>query len=524
VDLPHRRRGREREDDLLLPYWPTPLSNGEFVPAAPTNEELRLARTALERAVDAADRIGMDRRRFLQGAGGMAAVLATLNLAACSGSTRQASRRPSTTRSTKATTTTRGGTYTVPPPEDVPACENALGDHGEFIFDVHTHHVIPDGPWRQELPGIASMIMPLVPASCTEADPFVCLDRQAYVQDLLLASDTTVTVLSDVPNSGDGDAALPFAEKVKTQELVASLSSGGAPRVLVQDIVAPNFGDVNQRLDLMTSRVEGGHVAAFKVYTAWGPGGRGYSLEDPKIGLPVVERALSLGIKVFCGHKGLPIQGFDQTHNDPRDMVAVAKQYPDMDFVVYHSGFERETYEGPYDPNNATRGTNSLLKALDDYGIPRNANVYADLGTAWRETMRKPDQAAHVLGKLLKRVGEERVLWGTDAIWYGSPQPQIMAFRSFQITPAYQEKYGYPALTDEIKRKVLGLNAAKLYGLDPTETRCALDASKITAARYEFQDLVAQGAVDRPWRPRGPVTRRAMLQWLTHPATDFSPF
>ena len=69
----------------------------------------------------------------------------------------------------------------------------------------------------------------------------------------------------------------------------------------------------------------------------------------------------------------------------------------------------------------------------------------------WRQLLTQPDQAAHAVGKILSRVGQKRVMWGTDAIWYGSPQPQIMAMRAFQITPEYQERYGYPALTDEIE-------------------------------------------------------------------------
>jgi hypothetical protein len=81
--------------------------------------------------------------------------------------------------------------------------------------------------------------------------------------------------------------------------------------------------------------------------------------------------------------------------------------------------------------------------------------------------MRNPDQAAHTLGKLLKHVGSKRVLWGTDSIWYGSPQDQIQAFRAFQISREYQDRYGYPALTPEIKADIFGLNAAPVYGIDP---------------------------------------------------------
>jgi len=180
-----------------------------------------------------------------------------------------------------------------------------------------------------------------------------------------------------------------------------------------------------------------------------------------------------------------------------------------MQFVVFHSGFERATHEGPYDPARATRGTNSLLAALDRHGIPPNANVYCELGTTWREVLSSPDQAAHVLGKLLTRVGEDRVLWGTDAIWYGSPQPQIMAMRAFEITPEYQQRFGYPALTPERKRKIFGANAARLFGLDPAAAYCA-PSDPLTAARPAATALHDSGLVD-PWRARGPLTRRQVL-------------
>ena len=165
---------------------------------------------------------------------------------------------------------------------------------------------------------------------------------------------------------------------------------------------------------------------------------------------------------------------FDAAHNGPRDMVAAAKIFPDMQFVIFHAAWDPNYREGPYDPANAAIGINSLLKALDDHGVKPNSNVWVDLGTTWRTVLTDPDQAAHVMGKLLSRVGEDRVLWGTDAIWYGSPQPQIMAFRAFQITAEYQDRFGYPALTPAVKAKVLGLNAANLFGIDAHATRCAL--------------------------------------------------
>ncbi len=498
-----RRRRELDEQNPPLPLVPGEVSNGEFVPRSPTPRDRFIAREVLSRADDISRRTGVSRRGFLQSAGGMALTLGVLN--ACSGGGDDARRA--------GPTTTSGGRFEVPDPHDAPACAAALGGSGELIVDVHTHHVMPDGPWRQAAPAMVEMIRRLVPESCTAPDPLECLDRAHYIHDLFLASDTTVAMLTDVPNSGPGDAPVPYTENLGTTKFAASLAAGSAPRVLPQIVLAPNFGPIEAALDGVSAQFETGRPASFKAYTAWGPGGNGYSLVDPAIGLPVIERIQDLGGRVICAHKGLPLQGFDLSRNGPDDLVAAAKLFPSLQFVVYHSAYERELTEGPYDPARAGRGTSSLVAALDRHGIPPNANVWCELGTTWREVLSHPNEAAHVLGKLLTRVGVDRVLWGTDAIWYGSPQPQIMAFRAFEITPELQAQYGYPALTPDLKRKIFGLNAAALLGLDATATYCGLTQDPLAAARPAAQAL-ADDALVTPWRGRGPLTRREVLSWL----------
>lgn len=512
-----------------LPFKPWELSNGEFVPRPPTEAQLAAGRLALDRAETAAVRRGMDRRRFLQTTGGMAVVLATLNGCSTPGNSTASTTGPPTTRpsttttSTPTTTSEPGGSFTVPEePEDLEACDSILGDHGEFIFDVHTHHVMPDAVWRQNSPRIESMIRNLVPAACAASDRLECLDRIAYVNDMFLASDTTATLLSDVPNSGDADAPLPFDAKLGTAEFARSLTAGGAPRVLVQDVIAPNFGDLGARLELMEATHSSGAVAAFKVYTAWGPNRQGFALDDPTIGIPVIEQARSLGVDIIAAHKGLPLLEFDRRFNGPRDIVSLAKRYPDMRFIVYHAAFDRDVYEGAQN-SNADTGIDSLLSAMDEFGVEANSNLYAELGTTWRETMRDPTQAAHAIGKLLKRVGDRNVLWGTDGIWLGTPQPQIQAFRAFNISQQFQEQYGYPALTDEIKRQVFGLNAASLFRLDPQATRCAMDEEALTASRAEAQEISATER-SSPFAARGPATRREVLKWASGTPRPLTPF
>jgi predicted TIM-barrel fold metal-dependent hydrolase len=485
-----------------LPVVLGPVSNGVFLPAAAGPADIQLAQAVLTRAAAAADRLRVDRRRFLQSAGGMAALLGALNVAGCAGPARRLASGPH-----------RGGRYRVPPPEDLPACEHALRSRGEFIVDVHTHHVMPHLPWRATAPDTLRLVLDMLPPGCAAADPLTCVDRAAYVHDVFLASDTTVALLSDLPSTGESDDPIPFVDAEGTRQLVASLSHGGAARLLLQNVIAPNFGRLQARLDDMTRTVESGQVASFKVYTAWGPGGRGYRLDDPAIGLPVLQHAHDLGVRVICGHKGLPLLNFASTWNQPRDMVAVSRQFPDTQFVVYHAGWLPSHAEGPYDPASPV-GIDSLLKALDDYRVPPDSNVWADLGTTWRTLLTDPTQAAHALGKLLKRLGTNRVLWGTDSVWYGPPQPQIMAFRAFEITPEFQDRFGYPALTNDVKARVLGLNAADLFGLDPHAARCALASDLVEASRPVQRGLAAAGELPAPWAPRGPVSRAQMLRWL----------
>ncbi len=502
-----------------MPVGVTPATNGEYVPDLPTRHDRAVEAAALAHADDAARAVGMDRRHFLQTAGGVAAVLATIDLAACSPSAVHTS--SPVTSTARSTTSRPGGSFTVPPAHDVEACEHALGGDGEFVVDVHTHHVTPDGPWTKNAPETVQLVLGMV-ATCAASNQLECANRAVYLHDLFLASDTTVAMLSDVPNSGPANAPLPFVDQLGTQQLAAQLTHGGAPRILIHNVIAPNFGDLSERLDEMETTARTGKVAAFKVYTAWGPNGHGFSLDDPAIGLPVIQKAHDLGVNVFVAHKGLPLVNFDPSHNGPDDIVAVSRDFPDMQFVVFHGAWDKSHVEGPYDPNSRL-GIDTLLRALDVHGVPPNSNVWVDVATVWREVLRDPTTASHTIGKLLKRVGEQRVLWGTDAIWYGSPQAQLQAFRAFAISAEFQDQFGYPALTGPVKAQVLGLNAAKLFDLDVHATRCALASDPLSDAKTTAAHLRDEGQLPAASKSNGPTTRREMLQWLATPATHWEP-
>ena len=143
-------------------------------------------------------------------------------------------------------------------------------------------------------------------------------------------------------------------------------------------------------------------------------------------------------------------------------------------------------------------------------GVAAGSNVYAELGSTWRAVMGDLDQAAHLLGKLLLAVGDDNILWGTDSIWYGTPQDQIAMFKAFQITPEFQERFGYPELTDERKAKILGRNAARLFGIDRPATatcapaeqstrRAANPLANATLGPVSRRDILTTFVRDHPW-------------------------
>ena len=248
-------------------------------------------------------------------------------------------------------------------------------------------------------------------------------------------------------------------------------------------------------------------ICAWKVYTHAGPG---WFLDDrdpsaPQIGEPFLAHVEALEVPVVAVHKGL---SGEAAFGSPVDIGPAAARQPALSFLVYHSGYETSYQEGPFAADG--RGVDRLITSVQQSGIGPGGNVYAELGSTWRSVMGDPDQAAHLIGKLLVAFGSDNVLWGTDSIWYGSPQDQIAAFRAFQITPEFQERFGYPALTDDVKARILGMNAARVFGITSTITeRCtpeeqaALRAGDVTAnatlGPVSRRDVISTFVREHPW-------------------------
>ena len=474
-------------EDEELPIKLGPVSNGEFLPVPHSSTVAEAIRRTHAIAGESSRRLGISRRQFLAGATGSAATL--LMLAACS-------KEEAATRGTEP-----GGTFAVSTESTIDrerAVEELSGE--EFIFDVQTHYVNqdlaqPGGEWTSAFPHAAC------PEGATDGDTRACFTVDAYFRELYGRSDTTMSILSALPAVASG--GLGPDDMVHAVDVATRL--GCDDRVLIHGGAYPHRGPLEPALAAMTDVRDKYDIAAWKIYTMT-PVVDHFYFDDhdpsrPQIGQRFIDHVRDIGPPIICTHKGISsIVGSNRELASPVDIGPAAARNPDISFVVYHSGYEPSSPggTGPYDPADPDppQGVDRLIRSLTDAGIGPNQNVYAELGSTWWFVMRNPTAAAHVLGKLLRYVGENRVVWGTDSIWYGTPQDQIQAFRAFQISPELQERHGYPELTDELKRKIFGLTSAALYGVEPITTACEVSPAELDQLRADLG----------PARTYGPTT------------------
>lgn len=474
------------DDPGSLPIKLDSTSNGEYAPKPLSRELQHVVRVAHAQASEHARAVGVSRREFLQSSCGAATVLLAMNqLPGCGG----------------------GGTYQLPPSSTRdPAAADTVLDADEFIFDVQTHHVAADRPWwHSSQPNLSEFLKTTPQAKCGQQLWADCFSADVFLKEVFLDSQTDMAVLSALWGTPEMNA-IHADEAAKTRERLAMME--GSPRLFIHGLVYGKATTPAENAEQMHALRETFKVDAWKLYPVWSPDGLGYRLNDEATGMRLLETGLKVGVPIFAVHKGLRVPGMDKAAVDALDVGPAAKAYPQATLLIYHSGYDSEHREGVYDPQAKT-GVDALIRSCAEHGIGPQANVYAELGSIWREVMKDPDQAAHVLGKLLKHFGEDRILWGTDSIWYGSPQDQIQAFRAFEISPHFQEQFGYPALTRRAKAKIFGLNAARVYGVDSDAIRKAQAWDPVEKARAAYRE-----APTPSHRTYGPKTRRELMAFL----------
>jgi hypothetical protein len=273
--------------------------------------------------------------------------------------------------------------------------------------------------------------------------PDADLGRAMMLQDVFLSSETQIAALNAFGMSGTNvDGVDLFSPRE-----AAFIRSMMPNRLLVLGTVDPPDGSsAIESLDYQCSDLR---IDGLKLYPTGRFTPKVWRLDDPEVTYPLYDVMRRHGVKnVFC-HKGLPgpfiadaCRGFD--------LVQAATENPDLNFVAYHAAF-------PFDEEMAQLLAESKLR-----------NVYIELG-AIAPLMIHPkgrERFAMMLGRYLNVVGPDRILWGTDYPQCGLSQYQIDALTTFQIPERLVSKFGFPKLTADTKRKILGENAAELFGID----------------------------------------------------------
>ncbi len=464
------------------------VSNEEFVPFAQTAHQAHVEHVAHALVTHAAAQRGLSRREFLATTGGFAAAFLAMN-------------------------SVFGRFFGVDHIELFePAAFAEQQGAPYFIFDVQTHYVgsqyDPTDAEAQRKGAVSKQALLALRRRIREAglNPALAGDKgtlddlswRNFVKEVFLDSETTIGLISTPPGPYPQEAVVPPKEMAHIRDEINRLAR--SQRMLAHGLTTPQLGSAD--LEFMAMQAETLKVEAWKCYTGSCPKGfeQGWWMDDEKIAYPMLEQARKLNVKRVCVHKGLPL-GPVPDFNHPRDLIKAAKDFPDIDFLVYHSGLKSafgldalvaQTGEIPW-----TTGFCRMKEAE-----PGIKNIYMELGSTFGQLVTtSPAACAHLLGQIIRASGSDHVLWGTDSIWYGTPQWQIEAFRRFEIPEPMIKKHHYQPLTRRIKEQIFGLNAARVFGVD------------VKAKRHEVPNDVL-GQLRMSYLEEGPDPSRRVYGWV----------
>ena len=429
------------------------VSNEEFPPIRQTAEQACVERMTNALVIRAAAERGMTRRELLRTTGGMAAALLAMN-------------------------SVFGRFFDISGIElfETAAFAEQQGDP-YFIFDAQTHYVSsgydPSDAERNRKGAVSKQALLSLRKYVREAglNPKLAGDRgtiddlswKNFVKEVFLDSETTVGLISTPPGPYPQEAVVPPKEMAHIRDEINRLA--GSQRMLAHGLATPQLGAAD--LEFMAMQAETLKVDAWKCYTGACPKGfdRGWRMDDEQIAYPMLEQARTLNVKRICVHKGLPL-GPVPDYNHPRDLIQAAKDFPDLTFLVYHAGLRSTaSVEEVFAKTGEIPWTTEFCRMKRHE--PNLNNIYMELGSTFAQLVTThPSICVHLLGQIIQAFGTDHVLWGTDSIWYGTPQWQIEAFRRFQIPEGLVDQYHYQPLTRQVKEQIFGLNAARVFGLD----------------------------------------------------------
>lgn len=457
-DLKHLGAAEELAVDSPIPTQI--VSSDEFLPVSQTARQRAVEARLGAWVDDLARHQGTTRRSFLRSAAGMAAAFVAMNQVY--GPLYEAHAAEAT--------------------EPGRAQERADRLAGQFVFDGHTHFLRDD----TRLDGFVRMREAVGkagwnPALAGKPQTLDDLKFDNYFKEVFLDSDTKIALLSSAPSDVAADW---FLTNAMAADARARLNGKlGAQRVLCHAIFTPGQPGWLEQVDRAIERYE---PDAFKGYTIGDNTHKDKSrypwrMDDEKLLYPFYAKLERAGLRNVCVHKGLFPPSVEKQYPrlrefcDVRDVGRAARDWPQLNFIVYHAAYRFPGGGTPEEALAAFEATGRIDWVTDLAEIPQRfgvTNVYADLGQVFATTtVAQPKLSAAVMGTLLRGLGADRIVWGSDAVWTGSPQWQLEGLRRLEIPQDMQKKYNFPALgaaDGEIKRKILGENSALLYGIDAT--------------------------------------------------------
>jgi uncharacterized protein len=473
---PQVQNGWIRKSDLdawLDRHLPVPtqvISNEEYQPIPQTPQQGLLEQEIVAGAERQARSLGMDRRQFLRTSCGMALAFAAMN-------------------------SVFGRFFRVEAAELFEPAAVAENKARFFIFDVQTHHVAmpnqaprADQEFLNAVVGMRNMAKRMNPALKEQEARIEDAYLENFIKEIFLDSDTDVVALSALPGTSEETDVLTPEVIYKTRSWINELTS--SPRVISHGYFSPDLGQ--QNLEYMHAQTEKLKIDAWKGYNgvARDKGKQGWRLDDEKLAYPALEYSRKKGIKNICVHKGLPFPG-DPKWWSPMDVTNAAKDFPDLNFLVYHSGFKGLEDALPAAEDEFTK--TSYIPWVSDICSwkKKNAkvnNIYMEMGSTFAMMVSSsPLLAAYVVGMIIDAFGPDHALWGTDSIWWGSPQWQIEAFRRLEMPDQLMKRFGWKPLTDDVKRRIFGLNAAHVYHVDPEAKRNPMPSDYIEKLRRMYK-------------------------------------
>ncbi|HZR03067.1 MAG TPA: amidohydrolase family protein [Burkholderiales bacterium] len=457
------------------------VSNGEYNPLPQTEAQAKVEALIKEMADVQAKRHGMDRRRFLQTSAGMATAFVAMNKVF-------------------------GPVFDV---SEAEAHDMEMSDYrakqlaNQFIFDDQTHFVRDD--FNKE--GLLGLTKWAVGAKVNPRinDAPMTLSRYKmdnYLKEIFLDSDTKVSLLSGAPFD-DPSWWLISNDAIQNACRAVNKMAGGT-RMLGHTVITPKYPNWMDEVDRGIAEL---HPCSWKSYTIgdpFGPSKYAWRLDDEKLMYPFYEKAIKAGINTICIHKGLMPRDYEKAfagtwqHATVQDLGKAAKDWPGMNFVIYHAALRPWLADQPDADLQKFLDTGYVEWATDLARIPEKFgvnNVYAEIGSTFASTaVTNPRFCAAFVGQLVNLMGPERVVWGSDSVWYGSPQWQIEAMRRLEIPDEIMQKFGWKTRlggpNSEVKQKIFGLNSASIYNLDIKMAQGkAFSADKIAAIKEEYLAL-----------------------------------